>query len=348
MGQKERIPQFFVRNIEAENLLEMFFVAAVTSVLAIRFYLQLTGYPQLGGGSIHIAHVLWGGIFMLAAFVLMFGFLGNSVRKFAAILGGVGFGAFIDELGKFITRDQNYFFQPTVALIYIIFVSLYLVFRYISQFQSLSKAESLMNALELCKEAVLHKMDGEEKARLEKLLEEADPAHPIRQALGSIVQSLSVTAPSENLYEKGRRLVHNFHERLIRTSWFAKAVIFIFIWNSLFGLGQAVWVIWRTRGFSFVEDFSNLSFIEGGELISSALAGLLVMVGVVQMGRSRETAYQLFRYAILISIFVTNFFLFFQEQFGALVGLLGNILLLGILNYIIHEEVGQKTLQKNI
>lgn len=348
MGQNERVPQFFVRNIEAENLLEMFFVSAVASVLAIRFYLQLTGYPQLGGGFVHVAHVLWGGILMLVAFVLVLGFLGNSVQRFAAILGGVGFGAFIDELGKFITEDHDYFFQPTVALMYITFVCLYLAFRYIGQFQSLSKAESLMNALELCKEAVLRRMDEKEKTRLGKLLQEADPANPVRQALESALQGLSATSPNENLYEKGRRLVHDLYERLVRTLWFTKAVIFIFIWNSFFALGQAIWVIWRTRGFSLGESFPTLSFLEGGELIFSGIAGLLVLAGVIQMRTSRMKGYHLFRYAILISIFFTNFFLFFQEEFGAIVGLAGNILLLGILNYMICEEAGGGTLRKNI
>ena len=82
--------------------------------------------------------------------------------------------------------------------------------------------------------------------------------------------------------------------------------------------------------------------------MSSALAGLLVVAGIIQMRGSRLAAYHFFRYAILISIFLTNFFLFFQEEFGALVGLTGNILLLGILNYIIREEEGRGTLQKNI
>lgn len=338
MRREHKIPQFFVRNIEAENLLEMFLVSGVASVLLIRFYLEVTGYPQLGGGFFHIAHVLWGGLFMLAALVLMLGFLGSTAQRFAAILGGIGFGAFIDELGKFITEDQDYFFQPTIALIYITFVLLYLAFRYISQFQGLSKQESLVNALELAKEAVLHRMDEKEKARLAKLVQEADPAHPVRQALESVLQELSAVSPKENFYEKGRRLVHDFYESFVRTPWFTKAVILIFIGNSLFATAQAVLVIWRARGFSLTRDFSSLSFIEGGELLFSAISGLLVLAGIFQMRRSRLAAFQLFRYAVLVSIFLTNVLLFFEEELGALLGLGGNIVLLEILNYIIREE----------
>jgi len=33
---------------------------------------------------------------------------------------------FIDELGKFITSDNNYFFQPTISLIYIVFIIIFL------------------------------------------------------------------------------------------------------------------------------------------------------------------------------------------------------------------------------
>ena len=111
------------RNSEAGELLELFLVAAVCSVLGIRAFLAAAGYPQLGGDGLHIAHMLWGGVFMLVAFILLFTFLGGALDRLAAILAGVGFGTFIDELGKFVTSDNDYFYEPTIGLIYVIFVA---------------------------------------------------------------------------------------------------------------------------------------------------------------------------------------------------------------------------------
>ena len=338
MSEERRASQFFVRNMEAENLLEMFLVSAISTFLLIRFYLQIAGYPQLTSGPLHIAHVLWGGFFMLAALVLVLGFLGGSVQRFAAVLGGAGFGAFIDELGKFITSDHNYFFQPTVALVYIIFILLYLVFRYMSRFQSLSGQESLVNALELMKESVLHRMDEEEKRRLVRLIANANSTHPVKQALASVVAELLAAKQKQNLYEKGRAFVHDFYTKLVQTPWFSKAVILVFIGNSFVAIAQALLVLWRTRGFSLAWNFSDISFFEVGELISSAVAGLLAVAGIIQMRRSRLAAYHFFRSAVLVSIFLTNVLLFFREELGALVGLAGNIVLLGILDYVIREE----------
>ncbi len=119
----------FIRNIEATSYRENFLVSAVVSIFLIRIFLHFTSYPQLGGGNYHIAHILWGGFFMMAALLILLSFLNEKAAVVASILGGIGFGAFIDELGKFITSNNNYFFQPTIALIYIIFVLLFLIYR---------------------------------------------------------------------------------------------------------------------------------------------------------------------------------------------------------------------------
>ena len=128
--------------------------------------------------------------------------------------------------------------------------------------------------------------------------------------------------------------------KLVKAPWFLRVVVFIFIGNSLLATLQAIVVFWRARDFSFVWDFSGISFLELGELVSSAGAGLLVLAGIIHMRSSRLVAFHYFRYAVLVSIFLTNVLLFFAEELGALLGLGGNIVLLGLLNYMIHEEEG--------
>jgi hypothetical protein len=71
------------RNAAAPQLLESFFIAAVASFLGIRWFLALTGYPRIGSNGIHIAHMLWGGLLMLLALMLLLGFLDRSIEHLA-------------------------------------------------------------------------------------------------------------------------------------------------------------------------------------------------------------------------------------------------------------------------
>jgi hypothetical protein len=63
--------QLLIRNFGIGFYLETFLVAAIASILTIRLVLRLTGYPQLGGGGLHIAHVLWGGLLMMASIIIL-------------------------------------------------------------------------------------------------------------------------------------------------------------------------------------------------------------------------------------------------------------------------------------
>src|SRR5947209_18461248 len=98
LGIKIKTP---IRSADRE-LVDSFLVSAVATLLVIRIYLEAAGYPQLGGEGLHIAHVLWGGLGMLLAILLLLLFLSLTTRLIAALVGGAGFGAFIDELGKFL------------------------------------------------------------------------------------------------------------------------------------------------------------------------------------------------------------------------------------------------------
>ena len=82
-----------LRSFDLHQHLTIVFVCGVATVIFTRGFLAATGYPQVGGSSLHIAHVLWGGLLMLAALLSLLAFLSPATRPVAAVVGGVGLGS---------------------------------------------------------------------------------------------------------------------------------------------------------------------------------------------------------------------------------------------------------------
>jgi hypothetical protein len=57
------------RDVLGSSQAESSLIIAVIAILLTRGYLALTGYSQVGGGSLHIAHAVWGGALMMSALV---------------------------------------------------------------------------------------------------------------------------------------------------------------------------------------------------------------------------------------------------------------------------------------
>src|SRR6266852_4943410 len=113
--------------------------------------------------GLKLSRLLWGGLLMLIALVWLLAFIGRPIQSMAALLGGIGFGTLIDELGKFITSDNNYFFQPAIPLIYLIFVLLFLSFRELEHHPSSSVRTRLANALHILAEDAPSGLPEEDK-----------------------------------------------------------------------------------------------------------------------------------------------------------------------------------------
>ena len=231
----------FVRVLGLSRLLETFFVASVTSILVIRVFLASTGYPQLGGRGLHIAHMLWGGLLMLIALVLLLAFIGRHLQSRAALLGGIGFGTFIDELGKFITSDNNYFFQPAIPLIYIIFVLLFLSFRELEKQPSSSERTYLANALYLLAQDAPSGLPQEDKNEVLWLLRTYDALDARLHVLAETGEQLPVVPPSKaGVLDRRVRSMRNLSVRLAHSPFFARFVSSCFIVYALLFTGVMV------------------------------------------------------------------------------------------------------------
>jgi hypothetical protein len=325
-----RAPEF-ARDVDGGTYLQSFLVAAVVSILTTRLYLQLTGFPRLGGGLLHIAHLLWGGLFMLVGLVLLLAVLGKRAKYVGAVIGGLGFGLFIDELGKFITADNDYFFQPTVALIYVTFVVLFLTFRAIEN-RSLSHAEELANSADLVREIVLGGARRVEVSRALQLLDASGLQGPFADDLRAAIKS-AVCLPEDRPSRTSRLAAQawNAYDKLLAWAWFQRCVILVFIGQAILGLATIVTLATlRLDGRAAEASLASS--------LTSLISIALVAVGVAGLRASRLHAYRWFERSVLVSIFLTQVIVFWHNQFAALGGLIWNLALLAVLRFLIRQE----------
>lgn len=336
-----------IRNARMSALHETFLVAAVATVLVIRTQLWLTNYPQLGGAGLHIAHLLWGGLFMALAIGLLLTYVGPGVRPVAALLGGVGFGFFIDELGKFITADNNYFFRPAAALIYLVFVGAFLLSRTVEQRRDLTASERVANALDVLTDAAVHRMDERERRRALALLDGTDDeplAAPLRAALAA-----SAATPDRRPGRAARALarIERGTQLVVRRPAFPLALAAVFVaWAALTVVTVIVLVL-NLGGVGvggaapgFISDrVGDLRFVNVASVVSSLASAMLVGAGVARLRAGDHSgAFRRFEQALLVSIFVTQTFSFVESQFGAVFGLAVALVLFVLVRRLIAAE----------
>ncbi len=328
------------RNAEAGELLELFLVAAVCSVLGIRAFLAASGYPQIGGDGLHIAHMLWGGAFMLVAFVLLFTFLGRAMDHLAAILAGVGFGTFIDELGKFITSDNDYFYEPTIGLIYIIFVVIYMVLRTARRTRTVGPDDALANALKQIQASIVESPDTRERERILALLDQADPSHPLSAHLRAYVESAEPSPDAQaHFYFRFKEWTVGFFRRVALHRGFSAlfpSLFLLWAFAQVVGLGALVYGISATT-------IEQLSWIHYAQAASSSVTIGCVAVGIWVWRSNRDRSFRWYIRAALVSIFITQVFVFFDSQLVAVVGLAVNVLMYASLTFMANLETGAQT-----
>lgn len=330
----------FVRRLTAYDDIEAFLVVAVTTMLLVRAALAATGWPQLGGGKIHFAHLLWGGLGMLVALILFMAMQGRLWRQLATFVAGVGFGLFIDELGKFITSDNDYFFEPAIAIIYVVFVVLMLVARALTHERAISPQMALVSAFDLAKEATMRDLDESERREALALLARCDQDDPVVRDLTATLEHVTVSQNRGNPYLWLKGALGRLYGRLVAWRWFKVTVIGWYVIVALMGFAYP-FVAGMRPGHLDLAKAGELDFAEVGQLVSAFASGVLVLVAVLSWRRSRLAAYRWLERAILVTIFINEFFAFYEKQLTAVFGLFVVLVTYATIRLMVAEETRQ-------
>lgn len=333
-----------VRNVEFAQLFDSFFITAITTILVIRFYLKLTGYPQIGGSSLHISHLLPGSLLMLASILILLSAVNRSARSFSAVVAGVGFGFVWDELGKFITKDNNYFFHATPGLIYVTFVLLYLVVRYSAQRQ-FTQNDYMANVLDLLKDASTKELDQQEYDHAKQLLSHVSPKHSLYEPTKMMLERVK---PSPKRQPTLPEVIINRARWPLRTlskqSFFPRLVITVALVYGVISIAAAVFFF---AGATLPDSQHVIAFLQGDE--SDLIGGGSALVSAVCIAVSAykyfkgsiRRAYKFFELGLLVNIFIGQAVLFFKSQGIALIWLALTLFLLLNLKILTNEKIAQ-------
>lgn len=311
-----------VRNVRSGEHLTTFVVSGVATVLVTRLLLSLSGYPQIGGKGLHIAHVLPGGLLMLVAISLLLGYVGPVVRPAAATIGGIGFGLFIDEVGKFVTSDNNYFYKPTAAIVYVVFVLFVLGTRFLFTRRPIDQREELANVIDYTVEGVAGGLSRRRREQAAVLLRTVGPQVQGRRETSELLDAcppdeVELAAPVDAGWQFLQR-------SLVRLATHPKAPQVAVVVLAVQALGELIIAAVAGDGLDHLP--------VQGVTVGSLLSAMFTVRGALALRRdNRVRAVRLFELAVLVSLLMTQVFQFATAQFAAAFGMLLDLAMLGLL-----------------
>lgn len=322
--------------------------------MVTRLYLDLTGYPTVGGGTLHIAHSVWGGLLLFIGGLLPLVLANRSALPWAGLLTGIGAGLFVDEVGKFITADNDYFFDAAAPVAYTVFVlALWLYLRVRGQ-RDRSPGAELHAALELLGAVVDRNLSPGERRELERRLESACTSDTERLArMAGDLLALTRSGALDGGIEKpgwirgtAERLDawadhHLADARLRRLTITALTLLGVVAVGDLAIVGS-IGLDLRDGTASDLADAANdyaRVDIQDGLGVTLLLlrvgldlvVGVLLLVAAVLLARRRDRrGVELGQGALLLALTVVNVLLFYTEQWIAVGAAAVELVVLGL------------------
>lgn len=327
---------FRVRDLSSPIFTEIWLVSAVTTILGTRLYLALTGYPQVGGSTLHIAHMLWGGLAMVIAFGMLLIMASAIWKPTAALVGGFGFGLFIDEVGKFITKDNDYFYRPAIAVMYAVLVILFLLARSIDRFDRIKPDERVLYATQCLDQYAIGRLDEEGRQAGLMHLKESGIHTDYTQSLREMLERLDLPErDSTSRLMNWRDKAANRYWRFVGNPWMLR-LVFIGFGIQVVNWTASLWLAIEQGTFNL---FDGINFSEGGTLLTGFIAGAVSVYGLIRLAQGhRLTGLKALALATLVNLLFGQFFAFASAEFAALGSLLLQLVILGALRFGITAE----------
>ena len=290
----------------------MMTLAGIATVLITRAYLAATGYPRIGGGGIHIGHVVWGGLLMIAALTVALVWAGDRARVWTALLGGVGIGLFVDEVGKYLTTTNDYFYRPAAAIIYLVFAALLVMAALLGRDTAGSSAadesERLAGAAQIAATGLVSGLTPEERDHATRLLDGCPDQD--RDAVLRLLAQAQHRDPG--LLTRLIERVRDWAEWVAGLRWTETVVFLLLILSRVI-----VAIVFITQAAGGKPHSTDAGAITASAFTRGASAVLTIAAVIMRVKGRRLTAYRLAKTAILLDLIVTEVFNFHDSQFGA-------------------------------
>jgi hypothetical protein len=341
----------FIKRSTASDYLLLFLVAAAVSILATRLYLYIYNYPiiNFSQSNIHLAHALIGGFFLTLSNILLFTYHGRRLRQVAAIVGGVGFGQFIDELGKYVTSDNDYFFKPVPMVIYLIFIFLFFVYRNLDNYTPRKPKEILYDTLEYFEAIFENKFNPPARKEIAKALQSVindnQPSYAvIAEGMLGMLKNLKSHPSKTNQYldriRSSWKWIEEFTTERRPVFYVILFLFLVYIGNTAIGTYFFLQeVIWRQSQLIHYAidtrvEFGMVFFQVSSQIISAIIIcrGLMMLVG-----RNRIRALELFKTGLAINILITQIFTFYFQQFSASIELIITIFIFFVVHNMLED-----------
>ena len=346
--------QNLTKRENAADLILVLMISALVTLLVTRYFLQLFGWPTISFGVWHIAHANWGGMLMVIGSILMLVFHGEKIRKTAAIISGMGWGLFIDEVGKYITKDNDYWFQPAIIIIYISFIILYLIYRHLENNQPQDTKTLLYSAISNLEDAAENELDENEKQETIKNLKKV-----IKKEKDLNIKNLAKELKLFFEKQETKKINPNSWWRILiaKTGYYSYNKFFktrlvmygLTIYASVWAIDkiqETIRILINPQKMQMLQKFSNSYdlisrsdfYMMAGKIFFDLVTAIFFVVGIFFITTKKKfKGLKFFQMGLIVSIFLSSVFKLYFEQFSEVWILATSIILFFVISKMKKE-----------